>query len=94
LTAISSANDLEVRPKRRFSIAELSSREREVLAGVARGLTNKEIGIELGISHRTVEIHRARLKRKLDVTTVAALLAVVFTEREQLPVSDVAQRKR
>jgi FixJ family two-component response regulator len=57
----------------------LSSREREVLDGVVRGLTNKEIGQELKISHRTVEIHRARLMRKLGATTIARLIAVVLT---------------
>lgn len=57
------------------SIDTLSPREREVLAGVVHGLTNKQIGIELGISHRTVEIHRARLMRKLHVSTLAELIA-------------------
>ncbi|MEO6066572.1 MAG: response regulator transcription factor [Gemmatimonadota bacterium] len=51
----------------------LSGREREVLAGIARGLTNKEIGAELGISHRTVETHREGLMRKLRIHTVAGL---------------------
>lgn len=51
----------------------LSGREREVLAGIARGLTNKEIGTELGISHRTVETHRESLMRKIRVHTVAGL---------------------
>ena len=51
----------------------LSGREREVLAGIARGLTNKEIGTELGISHRTVETHREGLMRKLRIHTVAGL---------------------
>ncbi len=51
----------------------LSGREREVLAGIARGLTNKEIGTELGISHRTVETHRESLMRKLRIHTVAGL---------------------
>jgi DNA-binding NarL/FixJ family response regulator len=53
--------------------AMLSGREREVLAGIARGLTNKEIGTELGISHRTVETHRESLMRKLRIHTVAGL---------------------
>lgn len=44
--------------------AELTPREREVAALVTRGLTAKEIGKALRISHRTVEIHRARLMRK------------------------------
>jgi DNA-binding NarL/FixJ family response regulator len=51
----------------------LSGREREVLGGIARGLTNKEIGTELGISHRTVETHRESLMRKLRIHTVAGL---------------------
>ena len=51
----------------------LTPREREVLAGIARGLTNKAIGGELGISPRTVEAHRESLMRKLDIRTVAGL---------------------
>ncbi|OJY67015.1 MAG: hypothetical protein BGP16_17525 [Sphingobium sp. 66-54] len=65
------------------SLALLSPRERQVLAGIVRGLTNKEIGIELGISHRTVEIHRAHLMRKLNVTSLAALLAIALTRSDQ-----------
>jgi FixJ family two-component response regulator len=56
----------------------LSSREREVLDGVVRGFTNKEIGQELKISHRTVEIHRARLMRKLGATTIAGLISIAL----------------
>lgn len=73
------------RPRtRRPSLASLSAREREVLAGIVRGLTNKGIGIELGISHRTVEIHRAHLMRKLDVTSLAALLAIALAHPDLL----------
>ncbi len=43
--------------------AELTGREREVAARLLEGLTSKEIGRALGISHRTVEIYRARLMR-------------------------------
>lgn len=53
----------------------LSPREREVVAHLAQGLSSKEIARELGISPRTVEMHRARLLRKLDVRTTAQLLA-------------------
>jgi DNA-binding NarL/FixJ family response regulator len=51
----------------------LTAREREVLAGVAQGRTNKEIAAALGISHRTVETHRESLMRKLGIHTVAGL---------------------
>jgi DNA-binding NarL/FixJ family response regulator len=54
-------------------IAHLTTREREVLQGVARGRTNKEIAGALGISHRTVETHRESLMRKLQIRTVAEL---------------------
>jgi len=49
---------------RRAVKAELTGREREVAAFLMDGLTSKEIGKQLGISHRTVEIYRARLMRK------------------------------
>jgi DNA-binding NarL/FixJ family response regulator len=52
---------------------QLTAREREVLAGVAQGHTNKEIAHQLGISHRTVESHRESLMRKLGIRTVAEL---------------------
>jgi DNA-binding NarL/FixJ family response regulator len=51
----------------------LTGREREVLLGIARGRTNKEMAAELGISHRTVETHRESLMRKLQIRTVAEL---------------------
>ena len=54
-------------------LAQLTGREREVLIGVTRGLTNKEIAAELGISHRTVETHRESLMRKLSLRSVAEL---------------------
>lgn len=70
----------------RPSVASLTGREREVVAGLVRGLTNKQIGQELGISHRTVEIHRARAMRKLGTPTLAALLAAVLPQRSKLPI--------
>jgi two-component system nitrate/nitrite response regulator NarL len=57
----------------RTTLEQLTSREREVLVGIARGWTNKEIAAELGISHRTVETHRESLMRKLQIRTVAEL---------------------
>ena len=62
----------------------LTRREAEVVSGLVRGLTNKQIGAELGISHRTVEIHRARLMRKLGAPTLAALLGIVLPQLAQI----------
>lgn len=55
------------------AVEQLTAREREVLAGVARGLANKEIASELGISVRTVEAHRDSIAKKLGVRSAAAL---------------------
>lgn len=55
------------------AIAVLTARERDVMAGVARGLLNKEIAAELGISVRTVEAHRDNVMRKLGVRSAAAM---------------------
>ena len=54
--------------------AELAGREREVAARLLEGLTSKEIGKALEISHRTVEIYRARLMRKYNASTAADLV--------------------
>ena len=54
--------------------AELTAREREVAARLLDGLTSKEIGKTLNISHRTVEIYRARLMRKYQANTTADLV--------------------
>lgn len=60
--------------RRLASKDHLTPREREVAAQVMRGLTSKEIGKALAISHRTVEIHRARLMRKYAAATTAELV--------------------
>ncbi len=52
----------------------LSEREREVLALIVAGLTNKEVGRALGLSPRTVETHRAHLFAKLEVESLAQLV--------------------
>jgi DNA-binding NarL/FixJ family response regulator len=61
-------------------IEMLTPREREVLVGIARGLTSKEIGAEFNISARTVETHRAALMRKLDVRSIALLTQLAIRE--------------
>lgn len=59
-------------------LGQLTARERQVLVGVARGRTNREIALELGISHRTVETHRESLMRKLGIRTVAGLTRIAL----------------
>lgn len=56
----------------------LTPREREVLALIAQGHSAKEAGRALGISHRTVEIHRACLMKKLKADSLADLVALAI----------------
>jgi len=55
-------------------VASLSPRERDVFHAVARGRLNKQIAGDLGISMKTVEIHRARVMEKLHLRSVAELI--------------------
>lgn len=61
-------------------LGALTSREREVLMRIARGLTNRETASELGISVRTVEAHRDSLMRKLRIHTVAGLTRFAISQ--------------
>jgi two-component system, NarL family, nitrate/nitrite response regulator NarL len=54
-------------------VAELTNREREVLVLIAAGLSNKEIATSLNVGVRTVETHRERTMRKLNIHSVAGL---------------------
>jgi RNA polymerase sigma factor (sigma-70 family) len=57
----------------------LTPREREVLKAVALGHNHREIGQLLGISPRTVEVHKGRVMEKLAVKTLAELLRLIMT---------------
>lgn len=59
----------------------LTPRERDVLKGMVDGLPNKTIAYDLGISPRTVEIHRANLMQKLEVQSLSEALRIAFTAR-------------
>jgi len=59
-------------------VASLTGREREVMSLTAEGRPNKDIARLLGISHRTVEIHRARVMHKLGVRTPLELAKFVL----------------
>jgi two-component system response regulator FixJ len=69
--------DAEVR------LQALTSRERDVLNGLADGLPNKTIAYDLGISPRTVEIHRANLMSKLGVRSLSEALRIAFAASEK-----------
>lgn len=59
-------------------LEELTPREYDVLWGLVRGHPNKTIAYDLGISPRTVEIHRANLMGKLDVPSLSEALRIAF----------------
>ncbi|HEX2530265.1 MAG TPA: LuxR C-terminal-related transcriptional regulator [Burkholderiaceae bacterium] len=59
------------------SAERLSPREREIVAHLAQGLSSKEIARLLGLSPRTVDMHRGRLLRKLGVRSTPQLLALL-----------------
>lgn len=55
--------------------AEFTPREREIAQFLVTGKTSKEIARQLGISHRTIEAHRARLMKKLNASTPGEMIA-------------------
>jgi two-component system, LuxR family, response regulator FixJ len=71
----------EVRARReeaRRRLASLSGREREVLELVAAGKANKEVAAALGLSTKTVEVHRAHVMSKMAVDSLAELIRVAI----------------
>ncbi|MEQ9407036.1 MAG: response regulator [Fuerstiella sp.] len=61
----------------------LSTREREVVDRVYEGETNKAIGIRLGISIKTVEKHRGKAMKKMQVSSLAELVRLMDRERNR-----------
>jgi len=59
----------------------LSGRQREVLDGLAQGYPNKIIARDLGISPRTVEVHRASIMAKLRARSLSEALRIAFAAR-------------
>jgi FixJ family two-component response regulator len=70
------------------SIAALTPREREVLAGIVAGRLNKQIAADLGTVEKTIKFHRGNLMRKLNVRSVADLVRIA--ERAGIGKSDRA----
>jgi FixJ family two-component response regulator len=58
--------------------SHLTPREKEIIVLLARGYSAKQVGRALGISHRTAEIHRARIMEKLGVQSLADLVALAI----------------
>lgn len=67
-------------------IASLTPREKEVMELVTRGLANKVIAADLGLSQRTVEIHRSRVMEKMGADSLAQLVRMTLESQEGQPV--------
>jgi len=81
--AIESDRQARVRQAERADLAErvarLTPREREVMQLVVAGSANREIAAELGLSVKTVEVHRARVMEKMKVDSLAELVRFVLS---------------
>ncbi len=79
------ARDTENRARLRHTdrirerLASLSPREREVLELVTQGKANKMVASDLGVSQRTVEIHRAHVMQKMEASSLAELVRMMMT---------------
>jgi two-component system response regulator FixJ len=78
-----SAANLDRADEAAVRLQALTPREREVLDGLAKGLPNKTIAYDLGISPRTVEIHRANVMSKLGVRSLSEALRIAFAAQER-----------
>jgi two-component system, LuxR family, response regulator FixJ len=66
------------RARIRERLESLTPRERQVMSLMTRGMPNKVMAAELGVSQRTVEIHRARVMEKSDAASLAQLVRMVI----------------
>lgn len=72
---------LDVRGLKQDPIESLSARERNLLEALSKGLTNRELSKELGISENTVKFHLSNLFEKLDVKNRAQAIAFFYANR-------------
>lgn len=83
------SSGLERAADARVRLQVLTEREREVLDGLTGGLPNKTIAYDLGISPRTVEIHRANLMSKLGARSLSEALRLAFLSQELSPLASM-----
>ena len=91
VAAIAEAFDIERRrlqgelaqQRQRDRVGTLTRREREICDLVTNGLSNREIAAALGISHRTAQVHRGHVMRKMQATTLADLIALCRTDNNK-----------
>jgi PAS domain S-box-containing protein len=74
--AVGQEDRLPAAQSARARLVALSPREREVLSRLVAGLSSKLIAKELGLSPRTIEVHRANIKEKLQVATISEAMAL------------------
>jgi len=74
-----------IKDKQRIEYAErmehLSPREREVMDLLVQGKSNRQIAVDLGISPRTVEVHRAAIKQKLGVKSLPDIVHIALSDQ-------------
>ncbi len=68
-------------------LAKLTPRERQVMRLVVQGKLNKQIATELGLSHKTIEVHRAHVMEKMGAASLAELVRMVVACEETAPSS-------
>lgn len=77
-----SRSRLAARAEIQSRLGTLTPRESEVLQLITRGKANKVVGAELGVSQRTVEIHRAHVMEKMNASSLAELVRMVLDSED------------